>query len=118
VHNCWRNLVFAVVASVCAVANAAEITLFEFPDFGDRRITLHGSVPSFDPGGFIDRAESMVIRAGYWELCSDAYFLGRCATSGPGGYRGLQPSLVDAISSAREIAGSCRRHLRYVHRPS
>jgi hypothetical protein len=118
VHNCWLHLVFAVVASVCAVANAAEITLFEFPDFGDRRITLLGSVPNFDPGGFNDRAESMLVRAGYWELCSDAYFRDRWATFGPGEYRGLQPSLVDAISSAREVAGSCRRHLRYVHRPS
>lgn len=71
-HNCWRHLFFAVVTCVCAAADAAEITLFEFPDLGGRRITLHGSVPNFDAGGFTDRAASMVIRAGYRELCSDS----------------------------------------------
>jgi hypothetical protein len=89
-----------------ATAIAGEITLYEYPDFGGRRVTLRGAVSNFNPAGFNDRAASLVIRVGYWELCTDAYFRGRCATFGPGEYRNLQPSLTDTISSAREVGGS------------
>lgn len=101
-HNRLRHLLLAVLPCLyAAAAGAAEITLFEFPDFGGRRITLRGSVPNFDPGGFNDRAASMVIREGYWELCSDAYFRGRCATFGPGA--SLPWDINDRISSGRRI---------------
>ncbi len=101
-----RHLVFLVsgwFATTTAVAG--EITLFEYADFGGRRVTLRGTISNFDPSGFNDRAASMVIRDGFWELCTDAFFRGRCATFGPGEYRSLQPSLTDTISSAREVSG-------------
>jgi Beta/Gamma crystallin len=105
--NRTRRLLFFVGSLLAAAsAIAGEITLFEYPDFGGRRITLRGAVSNFDPSGFNDRAASLVIRDGYWELCTDAFFRGRCATLGPGEYRNLQPSFTDAISSAREVAGS------------
>jgi hypothetical protein len=91
----------ALFASATAIAG--EITLFENPDFGGRRVTLRAAEPNFDPTGFNDRASSLVIRDGYWELCTDAYFRGRCATFGPGEYRSLQPSFARSISSAREV---------------
>ncbi len=94
----------ALFASATVIAG--EITLFENPDFGGRRVTLRAAMPNFDPSGFNDRASSLVIREGYWELCTDAYFRGRCATFGPGEYRNLQPSFTNSISSAREVAGS------------
>lgn len=101
-----RQLLFAAASLFAAAAAVAgEIILFEYPDFGGRRITLRGAVSNFDPSGFNDRASSMVIRDGYWELCTDAYFRGRCATFGPGEYRGLAPQFTDTISSAREIGG-------------
>ncbi|MEP6943208.1 MAG: beta/gamma crystallin-related protein [Betaproteobacteria bacterium] len=101
-----RVLCSAIAAFGAAGAMAGEITLFEYPDFAGRRITLRGVVSNFDPNGFNDRAASMVIRDGYWELCSEAYFRGRCATFGPGEYRTLQPALTDTISSAREVGGA------------
>jgi len=100
-----RVLCTVIAAFGAAAATAGEITLFEYPDFAGRRITLRGVVSNFDPNGFNDRAASMVIREGYWELCSDAYFRGRCATFGPGEYRHLQPALTDTVSSAREVGG-------------
>ena len=101
-----RHLLFiASVWFATATAIAGEIMLFENPDFGGRRITLRGAVSNFDQSGFNDRASSLVIRDGYWELCTDAYFRGRCATFGPGEYRNLQPSLSDTISSVREVGG-------------
>ena len=103
----WMRQLMLVVSGLLATvtAVAGEITLFEYPDFGGRRVTLRGAISNFDPSGFNDRASSMVIRDGYWELCTDAFFRGRCATFGPGEYRGLQPSLTDTISSAREVGG-------------
>ena len=99
--NLVRQLLFAAAGLFAAAAAVAgEISLFEYPDFGGRRITLRGAVsismPTFP-------ASSMVIRDGYWELCTDAYCRGRCATFGPGEYRGLAPQLTDTISSAREV---------------
>ena len=93
----------ALLASLTALAG--EITFFEYPDFGGRRVTLRASMSNFDPAGFNDRAASMVIRDGTWELCTDAYFRGRCASFGPGEYRTLGASFSDSISSAREVGG-------------
>jgi hypothetical protein len=101
-----RHLIFLVGGLFStAAAVAGEITLFEYADFGGRRVTLRGTLSNFDPSGFNDRAASMVIRDGFWELCTDAFFRGRCATFGPGEYRSLQPSLTGTISSAREVGG-------------
>ncbi len=102
--GCHRLAAIALFAA--STAAAGELTLFEYPDFGGRRMTFRGAVSNFDPIGFNDRASSMVIREGNWEVCSDAYFHGRCATFGPGEYRSLQPSLTDTISSAREVGGA------------
>jgi hypothetical protein len=100
-----RHLMLLVSGWFATTAVAGEITLFEHADFGGRRVTLRGTIPNFDPSGFNDRAASMVIRDGFWEVCTDAFFRGRCATFGPGEYRSLQPSLTDTISSAREVSG-------------
>jgi hypothetical protein len=101
--GCHRLAAIALFTA-CSAA-AGELTLYEHPDFGGRRITFRGTVSNLDPTGFNDRAASMVIREGYWEVCSDAYFHGRCESFGPGEYRSLQPSLTGTISSARELNG-------------
>jgi hypothetical protein len=100
-----QTLSACVVMLASTAVLAGEITLFEYPDFGGRRVTLRGSMSNFDPAGFNDRASSMVIREGTWELCTDAYFRGRCASFGPGEYRTLGASFSDSISSAREVGG-------------
>ncbi len=99
----------AVAASVLAVSSAlaGEITLFENPAFGGRRIVLTTSVANFDRGSFNDRASSMIIASGYWEVCTDARFQGRCTRFGPGRYDSLG-GLSDSISSVREVAGPAR----------
>jgi Beta/Gamma crystallin len=104
-RNIGSHRLAAIALFAASTAAAGELTLFEYPDFGGRRITFRGAVSNFDRIGFNDRASSMVIREGYWEVCSDAYFHGRCATFGPGEYHSLQPSLADTISSAREVGG-------------
>ena len=98
---------FAVLGAVLAGASAAaaqDIQFFEHPDFNGRRFAANQSVSNLADQGFNDRASSVVVRSGTWQLCSDAYFRGRCVTLPPGEYRNLsQIGLANEVSSAREL---------------
>ena len=105
-----QSRVFALVmGAICAMsataAMAVEITLYEHSQFGGRRMTLRGAVENFDRTNFNDRASSIVIRSGIWELCSDAYFRGNCRRLGPGQYAGIGQGMNDTISSVRPVRG-------------
>src|SRR5512134_1615802 len=92
----------AAVVSLSAVA--AEITFFEQDGFRGRSFVANQSISNFSNVGYNDRASSVVVRSGAWQLCSDAYFGGRCVTVSPGQYPTLSTmGLNDAISSAREL---------------
>jgi hypothetical protein len=86
-----------------AAAQAAEITLYEHADFGGAQLTLRGWTPSIGATGFNDRASSVVVASGRWELCSDADFKGTCSVFTRGEYPTLPGNLNDRISSAREL---------------
>lgn len=100
-------LVAGLVAGLTAAvaATAAEMTLYESANFGGRHMTVRGNVPNFDNGSFNDRASSMVIRSGFWEVCSDAYFRGNCTRMGPGQYPTLG-GMSNNISSVRLAGGA------------
>ena len=87
----------------CSAAQAAEITLYEHVDFGGAQLTLRGYTPNISVTGFNDRASSLVVTSGRWELCTDADFKGTCTVVTPGEYPALQAGLNDRISSAREV---------------
>jgi|ERR1700737_3302094 len=73
------QVVFAFcLAFVANVATAAEITLFEGPNFQGRSMTLRGETSNLDGTGFNDRTSSIIVRDGVWEACVDAYFQGSC----------------------------------------
>jgi len=97
-------------------AYAAEMTLFIGSDFRGADLTLNGTTNNLERSGFNDRAESVIVRSGRWEVCSDANFAGDCAVLGPGQYRMLDGPLFRRISSAREVAPIAyedRRYYRY-----
>jgi hypothetical protein len=96
--------VAAVFWIAATAAIAGEITLYENPGFQGRRMTLRGTTPDLDRTNFNDRAESIVVREGVWEVCTDARFSGRCVRLQPGEYPSLQGDLNNRISSVREIA--------------
>ncbi len=88
------------------VAGAAEITLWEAPGFRGHTYSSHQTIANFDDVGFNDRASSVVIRSGSWQLCSDAYFRGRCVTLAAGEYPSLASmGLESSVSSVRELSG-------------
>jgi len=82
---------------------AGEITLFEGPDFQGRRMHIRETVWNLGRTDFNDRAASIIVREGVWEVCSDAQFNGRCTRLQPGNYPNLQGTLDRSISSVREI---------------
>lgn len=85
---------------------AQDILFFEGYDFNGRRYGASYSVSNMNDVGFNDRASSVVIRNGSWQLCTDAYFRGRCVTLQPGEYRNLgQMGLANQVSSARQQGG-------------
>lgn len=82
-------------------AHASEITLFEDDNFRGRAVTLRETTDDLSRMGFNDKASSIMVRSGSWDVCTDADFRGNCRTLGPGEYRSL-PGMNDAITSVRE----------------
>ena len=98
-----KIVVGASVALVASALAAGEITLFERDGFQGRRLTIRGTMSNLDRTDFNDRAESIIVRDGVWEVCSDARFSGQCARLQPGEYPNLRGSLDRSISSVREV---------------
>ncbi len=79
---------------------AGGITLHEHTDFSGRNLLRVEFTLNLADFGFNDRASSIEVHAGQWELCSDAQFAGRCAVFGPG--RHVMPDFLnDRVSSLR-----------------
>ena len=88
-------------------AQAAELTMFARDDFQGRDVTIRDTVSNLTALGFNDKAGSMIIRSGRWEVCQHADFRGDCRTLGPGEYRDLH-RMANNISSVREVRGGGR----------
>ncbi len=100
------RLLLLCVFAVAGIASAAEITFWEGPGFRGRTYSSNQTIANFADVGFNDRASSVVIRSGSWQLCGDAYFRGRCVTLGPGEYPSLASmGLENSVSSVRELGG-------------
>ena len=81
---------------------AEGVQLFKDANFAGESRSFTGTVPSLRGTGFNDRAGSMVVNAGEWELCSEAGYSGSCMTVGPGSYASLG-GLSKSLSSMRRI---------------
>jgi hypothetical protein len=84
------------------VASAGELILYSHEGFNGRQVVLEGAVNDFNEFGFNDRASSVVVRSGTWELCEHSNFRGACAIFQRGEYPDLR-RFNNAFSSAREV---------------
>ena len=75
-----------------------------FPDAGMRGepLALDRNAEDLVRYNFNDRASSIVVNEGQWEVCSDSNFHGRCEVIGPGEYGRLN-GLENKISSLRRV---------------
>jgi len=99
-----KRLFATLVAStlLCQAAQAGELTLFEHHGLRGNQVTLRGDAPNFRDMGFNDKASSMIVRSGTWEVCEHKDFGGYCAVFRRGEYPDLE-RFNNNISSAREV---------------
>ncbi|MEO5845216.1 MAG: beta/gamma crystallin-related protein [Caldimonas sp.] len=93
------------IAAVAFAAHAsAQITFYEGEGFRGRTFAANGEVRNFERSGFNDRASSVVVDRGRWEVCEDARFNGRCAVLRRGSYDSLRGmGMENRISSVRRV---------------
>lgn len=82
-----------------------SIELYVEPGFAGRSLQLDADTPALDRN-FNDRAASVVVTNGTWELCTDANFRGDCRIYGPGRYPDLGYGMAKQLSSARLVRGA------------
>jgi hypothetical protein len=99
-----RAAVMLAVA-VFTLAASAQVVLFDQPDLQGRKMTVRGDEPNLSDSDFNDKAQSLVVRGGQWELCVDSEFRGDCMRVQPGEYRNLDRRFVKSISSLRPVGG-------------
>lgn len=78
------------------------ILLFPDADMRGEPLALDRNTDDLVRQNFNDRAGSIVVNEGQWEVCSDADFRGRCEVIGPGQYARLN-ALDNKISSVRRV---------------
>ena len=106
----WKlKSALGVTALVLATQAAAQITFYEHDGFRGRAFTTDKPVGNFARYGFNDRASSVVVEHGRWEVCTDAGFAGRCVVLRRGSYESLGGlGMNDRISSVRPVIEQAR----------
>lgn len=95
----------ATCFGLAAAASAAPLELYEEPGFQGMALGLDRPLAQLADYGFDNRARSVLVRSGQWELCSEPGWRGQCLVLGPGQHAELPPALQRQISSARPHAG-------------
>ena len=82
----------------------ARIIFFERESFGGRSFNAQGEVPDFGRAGFSDRASSVEVVGGWFEVCQGNGYSGQCVFLRPGKYPSLASmGLNNSISSVRVV---------------
>jgi hypothetical protein len=79
---------------------AGSIEMFSRAGFRGQRVMVDRNTPDLNAMRFNDRASSLIVHKGTWQLCSDGGYRGTCEVFEPGRYSDLGP-LGNDISSAR-----------------
>ncbi|HEX8010763.1 MAG TPA: beta/gamma crystallin-related protein [Casimicrobiaceae bacterium] len=103
-HTTFLKGLLAVTGVVVATSAAAQVTFYEGEGFRGTAFTVDRTLWDLDPYGFNDRASSVVVQGGSWQVCSDSRFQGRCVVLQPGNYPSLaQMGMERRISSVRAV---------------
>lgn len=93
----------------CALASA-QVTFYEEEDFRGPSFVTSSWVNNFTRYGFNDRASSVIITSGRWEVCEDVRYSGRCVLLQPGHYDSLRAmGMNNRISSVRPVVNANER---------
>ncbi len=101
--------VLATAALAISAQAAAQITFYGREGFEGRSFSAENQIENFENTAFNDRASSVVVLRGRWEICEDAGFSGRCAILRPGRYPSLAAmNLNKSVSSVRMVNRTVR----------
>ena len=92
----------AAFALAAAGTSSASVTFYAGENFTGEEMTIDRAVANFEGIGFNDRARSIIVREGRWEICGDANYKGGCTMLGPGRYSALK-TLSGKVSSVRPV---------------
>ena len=93
-------------AALVASHAAAQVTFYEYEGFRGRMLTADRQLDNFAEIGFNDRASSIIVERGEWQVCEHAHFRGRCILLRPGQYPSLAAMALDnRVSSLRPVQG-------------
>ena len=101
----------ALAIAVMAISTqaAAQVVFYESESFQGRSFTASSEVRNLERSGFRDRASSVVVRRGQWEVCEDPRFRGQCMVLRPGRYPSLAAmGLNDRVASIRAVSSNAR----------
>ena len=99
----------AVLIAGTAQADTTEFIVFKQNNFRGPSQTIKGQVENLPGGGFGREVSSLIVRGGYWEVCSRDHFKGDCYVLGPGEYPSLSPALHDRVVAIRFL-GVDKKH--------
>jgi uncharacterized protein YcfJ len=95
-----------IATAIFAAAASAQVTLYQNERFYGPTFTTGAPVYNLDRSGFNDRASSLIVQRGTWQVCDDSDFRGYCMTLRPGQYPSLATmGLNNRISSLRPVPG-------------
>ena len=101
--------VLMVTALALSTQAAAQITFYEREGYEGRSFTAENQITNFGNSGFNDRASSVVVQRGRWEICEDAGFSGQCVVLRPGRYPSLAAMNMNrSVSSVRMVNRAMR----------
>src|SRR5215212_4093538 len=102
--NITLKSIVAVGALLAGAHASAQITFYAREGFRGQAFTTDKQIRNFERAGFNDRASSVVVDRGRWEVCEDARFEGRCVVLKRGSYDSLRGlGLDNRISSVRPV---------------
>jgi uncharacterized protein YcfJ len=96
------TILLAIATLLMSAQVMSQVTFYEGANFRGRAFTTSRENPDFRRGGFNNRASSVIVDGGRWEVCEGANFRGRCVVLRQGSYDSLERMGVNNdLSSAR-----------------
>lgn len=102
--NAVLKCVLAALGLAIVSQATAQVTFYNHEGFQGRSFTTESQISNFERHGFNDRASSVEVFGGRWEVCDQDQYRGRCAVLRPGRYPSLSAmGLNDRVSSVRIV---------------
>jgi hypothetical protein len=100
----------AVCTLVLGTQAMAQIVLYERENFRGRSVVVDRDMRNLDRRGLGDKANSIVVERGRWEVCEQPRFQGKCAVLRRGNYPNLRGTGLEADISSIRKASEGRRY--------